>query len=92
MIVATGQEFGGALAEALGLSGRAIHTITVRVKANEAVQVRVTELLLDDATKEVLSVVRRYQLVPVGVPVVGGETFSPRGTDGLSDGQEGSRG
>lgn len=56
--------FGRELVEALGLKGRRITGITLRVMANEAAQVRVTELLRDENTNELLSTVRRYKLVP----------------------------
>lgn len=64
MRVATPHVFGAELVSALGLQGRSITSITMRVRVNAAVQVRVTEQLSEDHGKALLSVVRRYTLTP----------------------------
>jgi hypothetical protein len=62
--LATSWEFGSELVEALGLKGQLVESITIRVKAGELAQARVTTHLREEAGLEFVRVTRRYRLVP----------------------------
>ena len=68
-MIRAAQSLGDDLCEALGLDGRLVTSITIRIQPNSLPLVRVTQAIYDEQAQALVSVVKRYTLaVKSGMP------------------------